>query len=326
MSVRRWGSDVRPWMSAPEAIAEPKGADVRLIVDPVWGYRRVEPLPSSDELDRFYESRYHDLISRGGRAPDLARLVTTGPDAAREREWLDATLYADVVQALEPVAAEGLPKRSLEIGCGTGELVRVLTSAGWEAVGIEPATEIADVGAAAGLPIEATTAADFLSAWRSDGSQLFSAILLMNVLEHVPAPGPLVAELVEALMPGGRLIIRVPNDFNPLQAVARDRLGHDPWWITVPDHLNYFDHASAAGLLERVGLEVVDQWGDYPMELFLLMGEDYIADRALGRELHERRRRLDLALEPALRRQIGRAWVAAGVGRNTTVVARHPRS
>jgi SAM-dependent methyltransferase len=313
-------------MSAPEVIAEITSADVRLIVDPIWGYRRVEPLPSADELDRFYESRYHDLIAQGGRAPELARLVTTGPDADRERTWLEATVYRDVVDALEPAANDGLPRRSLEIGCGTGELLRVLMASGWEAVGIEPATEIADVGRAAGLQIEAVTAAEFLAAWRVDGSRPFSALMLMNVLEHVPEPGPMVAALLEVLAPGALVIIRVPNDFNPLQAVARDRLGHDPWWITVPDHLNYFDHASAAGLLERVGLEVVDQWGDYPMELFLLMGEDYVADRSLGRELHERRRRLDLALEPALRRQIGRAWAATGLGRNTIVVARHPGS
>jgi SAM-dependent methyltransferase len=313
-------------MSAPEAPAATEGANVRLVVDPVWGYRRVEPLPTSDELDRFYESGYHDLISKGGRAPELARLVATGPDAERERAWLEATVYADVVDALEAAVNNGLPRRSLEIGCGTGELLRVLTAAGWEAIGVEPATEIANVGRAAGLQIEAVTAAEFLAAWRADVSRPFTAIMLMNVLEHVPEPGPLVAALVETVAPGGRVIIRVPNDFNPLQAVARDRLGHDPWWITVPDHLNYFDHTSAAGLLERVGLEVLDQWGDYPMELFLLMGEDYVGDRALGHELHERRRRLEFALEPALRRQIGRAWASTGLGRNTIVVARHPGS
>jgi hypothetical protein len=121
-------------MSAPEVLAAAEEANVRLIVDPVWGYRRVEPLPTADELDRFYESSYHDLIAQGGRAPELARLTKTGPDADRERAWLEATVYADVVEALEPAANEGLPRRSLEIGTGTGELLRVLTAAGWEAI------------------------------------------------------------------------------------------------------------------------------------------------------------------------------------------------
>src|SRR5437867_3334882 len=63
----------------------------RVIVDPVWGFRRLEPPPTSPELDTFYESRYRDLLDDGGRAPDLARLVAGGPDAAIEREWQAAT-------------------------------------------------------------------------------------------------------------------------------------------------------------------------------------------------------------------------------------------
>ena len=75
---RPWPSDARRSMSAPEALVAEEAANVRLIVDPVWGYRRVEPLPTSDELDRFYESDYRDLIVQGGRAPELARLVVDG--------------------------------------------------------------------------------------------------------------------------------------------------------------------------------------------------------------------------------------------------------
>lgn len=311
-------------MSAPEVVASPSGAAVRVIVDPEWGYRRIDPLPTSDELDRFYESRYRDLIDEGGRAPDLSRLVGTGPDLARERAWLAATVHADVVAALAPAAALGSPPRSMDVGCGTGDLLRVLADAGWDATGIEPATEIAAVGRSAGLHIEPATATEFLARWRADGAAPFAGITLMNVLEHVPSPGPLVRSLVEALVPGGHVVIRAPNDFNPLQTLARETLGHDPWWVVVPDHLNYFDHASAVGLVERLGLEVVDQWADFPMELFLLAGDDYVADPASGRIAHERRRRMELSVDAETRRRIGRAWVAAGIGRNTFLVARRP--
>jgi SAM-dependent methyltransferase len=313
-----------PPMSAPDVVAAASGEAVRVVIDPEWGYRRIDPLPTVEELDRFYESRYRDLIDGGGRAPELSRLVRTGPDAERERAWLAATVHADVVDALAPVAGLGTIPRSLDVGCGTGDLVRVLAGAGWAATGIEPATEIAAVGRAAGLQIEPDTAAEFLERWRRDGSVPFAAITLMNVLEHVPAPGPLLHSLLEALAPGGRVIVRVPNDFNPLQALAREALGHGQWWVVVPDHLNYFDHASAAGLLERLGLEIVDQWADFPMELFMLMGDDYVADPSAGPIAHERRRRMELTVDADTRRRIGRAWVTAGFGRNTFVVARLP--
>ena len=294
---------------------------LRLVIDPTWGYRRLDPVPTEAELGEFYESHYRTLVSRGGRGPDLARLAAGGPDADRERDWQAATLLADVVAALEPVAEAGAPKRALDVGCGTGELVGTLAAAGWDAMGTEPATELAEVGRARGLHIEPFMAPDYLRRWRASDGQAFGGITLLNVLEHVPDPAGLVRDLVTALAPGGRLVVRVPNDFNALQLAAQRALGGEPWWIAIPDHVNYFDHASIAGLLQRLGLEVVEQSADFPMELFLLMGDDYRGNPEVGRAAHERRRRLDLALDAPTRRSMGRTWAAAGLGRNAFVVA-----
>jgi SAM-dependent methyltransferase len=290
----------------------------------MWGYRRLDPLPSSAILDRFYESQYRDLLDSGGRAPDLARLITGGPEADAEREWQAATIHADVLAALDEGVGDGLPRRVLDVGCGTGELLRSLVRGGWEAVGTEPAAAIAEVGRAAGLQVEAATAAEYVARWRAGDGPPFGGIVLLNVLEHVPDPAALLVEVTEALAPGGLLIVRVPNDFSPLQEAAHRLLGGPPWWIVAPDHVNYFDHASIGALIERVGLPVIDRSADFPMELFLLMGDDYRGDPAVGRDMHQRRRRAEMAMEPETRRAIGRAWAAAGIGRNALVVARKP--
>jgi SAM-dependent methyltransferase len=149
-------------------------------------------------------------------------------------------------------------------------------------------------------------------------------MVLLNVLEHVPDPADLLTQVTGALAPGGLLIVRVPNDFSPLQADAQRALGGPDWWVVVPDHVNYFDHASIGHLIEGIGLTVVDRSADFPMEIFLLMGQDYRNDPAVGREVHRRRRRAELALDPETRRSMGRAWAAAGIGRNAFVVARKP--
>ena len=295
-----------------------------IVVDPVWGYRRLDPLPSSPELDRFYESQYRDLLEGGGRAPDLARLIAGGPEAKIEREWQAATIHADVLAALDEGVGKGLPRRVLDVGCGTGELLRSLVRGGWDAVGTEPAPAIAEVGRAAGLQIEAATATEFVARWRAAGGSPFAGIVLLNVLEHIPDPAGLLIEVTEALAPGGLLIVRVPNDFNPLQHAAQRQLGGPPWWVVAPDHVNYFDHASIGALIEQVGLPIVDRSADFPMELFLLMGDDYRRDPVVGRTVHQRRRRAEMAMEPETRRAIGRAWAAAGIGRNALVVARKP--
>jgi SAM-dependent methyltransferase len=294
------------------------------VVDPTWGYRRLDPLPTGLELDGWYESHYRDLLDQGGRAPDLARLIAGGPDAAAERAWQARTIHADVIDALDAGVAEGAPRRALDVGCGTGELVQALAGAGWEAIGTEPAAAIAEIGRARGLRIEGTTASAYLEKWRAEGEPPFGGITLMNVLEHVPDPAQLLLELAPALAPGGRLAVRVPNDFNPLQDAALRALGGEPWWVAVPDHVNYFDHASIAGLIEQVGLEVIDRSADFPMELFLLMGDDYRNDPNVGRQVHARRRQAEMALDAPTRRNLGRAWASAGIGRNAFVVARRP--
>ena len=285
-------------------------ANPDITIDPQWGFRRLDPSPSADSLSAFYESRYRDLLDAGGRAPDLARLMKGGADADRERAWLAATLHSDVIEAAEAATAEGLARRALDVGAGTGDLVRALEHAGWEAQGTEPAVEIAATARASGLDIRPMTATTFVDQWRREASPPFTLITLMNVLEHVPEPADLVTTLLEALSPGGRLVVRVPNDFNPLQDAAMRALGRDAWWVTIPDHVNYFDHATLARMLTGLGLELLDQLGDYPMELFLLGGDDYVGDPSVGAQVHERRRRIELSLPPSC----GGRWGAHGRG------------
>jgi hypothetical protein len=102
--------------------------------------------------------------------------------------------------------------------------------------------------------------------------------------------------------------------------------GSAPWWLAPPHHLNYFDFDSLSGLLERLGLEVMEAMTSFPMELFLLMGENYVGNDALGRECHTRRKRFDLSLEKAglghVRRKLYGALAKAGLGREAIIVAR----
>ena len=90
----------------------------------------------------------------------------------------------------------------------------------------------------------------------------------------------------------------------------------------MPDHVNYFTFDSLGRVLESLGLEVVDAIGDFPMEMFLLMGDDYVADRTLGPQCHRRRVAFELGLTGELRRSIYRNLARAQTGRNCFVFAR----
>ena len=298
------------WRSL-RAVTQPKP---RIVVDPIYGHRRVEPVPGSAELERYYQSRYYHRIRKDGRAAGLDRLLRGGPEGERERDWLRGTLYGDIAETLG-AAAPGA--RVLDVGCGTGDLVAALADAGLDAWGIEPSEEAATAGRSRGLRIHAEDLREFAAR-----GERFDALSLINVLEHVPDPATLLRQAAKLLNPDGVLCVQVPNDFSRLQTLAQRRLAKPPWWIAVPDHVSYFDFASLPAFLSGPGFDPFDVQADFPMELFLLLGEDYVDDPEVGRACHARRVELESAIPREERRALYRELARAGVGRNCLVFAR----
>lgn len=286
----------------------------RLVRHPEHGYRRYEPPPDPAELERFYERVYSHRAAAGEAAPDLGRLLADDVESRRERAWLGATLWSDVADMLRRHAPG---RRVLDVGCGSGDLLAALARNGFEVDGIEPSPRLAEAARKHGVTVR-TGRLEHGETKVGDRH----AVLLMNVLEHVPDPVATLRAARRRLCPGGLLVVRVPNDFSPLQEAARQQLGHEPWWLCWPDHVSYFDFPSLRSLLAACGFGSVETMGDFPMELFLLLGDDYVAQPELGRRCHRRRRRLEQALPTALRRDVYRALAGVGVGRNCLVAAR----
>jgi len=75
-------------------------------------------------------------------------------------------------------------------------------------------------------------------------------------------------------------------------------------------------------------MTVVERTTSFPMEAFVMMGENYIDDPVHGRACHTRRKKFDLALDNAglksVRRAFYRALADQGIGREAVVIARVP--
>lgn len=285
------------------------------------GFFQLDPLPSTDSLNEFYQSRYYDLLRQGGRAPEIRKLLDVAGERADELAWLEATLYQDVAATIRSQALVEGPV--LDVGCGAGDLVKWLSAQGFEASGLDPSIDA--VAAAKKRGVEAHCAT--LEAWaeqHANGGR-YRAITLMNVLEHVPDPVAVLASLQKLLMPGGVLVFRVPNDFTPIQAAAEaSGIERKHWWVAAPDHINYFQAESARAACAAVELDVVDITADFPMEFLLLMGVNYIDTPEDGARAHAMRRRFEMAMPIDMRQELYRGFAKQGMGRNILVTAQRP--
>jgi SAM-dependent methyltransferase len=206
----------------------------------------------------------------------------------------------------------------LEVGSGPGDLLDSFAGAGWSVTGLEPAVEVAEACRKRGLDVRAETLEQFLASSRMVSADV---IVLRLVLEHVRDPIGLLRSAHSGLRTGGTLIVEVPNDFNPLQEAARRTYELDRWWIAAPDHINYFDFPSLTRILEKLGFDIVERSTTFPMELFLLMGDNYVGDPETGAACHRRRQQLELSLDSTARRSLYGALAQAGLGRTCLMAA-----
>lgn len=287
-----------------------------VVEDESYGFRRLDPVPSNADIEEFYDKKYYQLIEEGKRGPDIQRLMAGGEAADVERNWQSATLYADVVEAIRRHAPG---KRVLEVGCGTGDLLLHLKEEELEVSGVEIAKAAADFARERGLDVFHGPFEDY--ARQEERQESIDSLLFMNVLEQTRDPVEIIGHCHRVLAPGGVLLIRSGNEFNALQSAACESLGKKQWWISTPDQINYFSFDSMRRLLDAEGFDVAEMQSDFPMEMFLLMGYDYIDTPETGRECHQRRVRFEMSLPADTRRAMYRSFADAGIGRCVFAVA-----
>ncbi len=149
---------------------------------------------------------------------------------------------------------------------------------------------------------------------------------MVNVLEHVTEPIKFLERIRGVMKSGALLGVTVPNDFSPLQKAFLKAKGHLPWFVHLPDHVNYFDFDSLKNVLEQNGFDVIDRSALYPLELFLLQDLDYVAHPELGPVAHQRRVMFEENLKKAGMTDVldhfYETLAAGGYGRDVMMVAK----
>lgn len=115
----------------------------------------------------------------------------------------DANFYAKYADTLKPDPPGG---RSLDVGCGAGQVVGRLTQAGFEAWGVdvsEPSIARARKFSERCLLYDGKTLPF------PDGH--FHSVGALNVLEHVEQPEDFLRELVRVAKPNAKVLVSSPN-------------------------------------------------------------------------------------------------------------------
>jgi len=214
----------------------------------------------------------------------------------------------------------------IDAGCGDGAFLQEMHKLGFEnLVGFDQSPGVERAKNLGFGEFSNSNIWDYLTEVEASGGSDADAIVMVNVLEHVTEPLDLLERIYAALPEKGLLCVTVPNDFSPLQQAFLKVKGHLPWFVHLPDHVNYFDFNTLNQALTRCGFNVIDQTALYPLELFLLQDLDYVAQPELGPEAHQRRVMFEENLKNAgmtdVLDKFYEALAAGGFGRDAMVVA-----
>jgi len=289
------------------------------VIDSVDGYdvinctlcefKHIAPIPVPAEQQALYTHEYYSV-----QKPEYLNRHR------EDREWWDLT-YGDRYDTFEKMLPPDR-RKILDIGSGPGFFLLHGKERGWQTIGIEPSTKAAAHSRDLGLEIME----GFLTTETASQLGEFDVVHMSEVIEHLPDPREMVSLVRRLLTPGGIAYVTAPNDYNPFQEALRKACGYQPWWVAPPYHINYFDFDSLSQLLSSCGFEVVLRETSFPIDMFLLMGDNYVGNDALGRQLHGKRKTLEHNLALAgmsdVKLTLYRAFASSGLGRHAQVVGR----
>jgi SAM-dependent methyltransferase len=184
-------------------------------------------------------------------------------DALYDQKWSEEWMAADfdctykdyIFTGILQDLAKLLPpdrRKLLDVGCHVGRMVYLAARCGWKADGVELNPRTAAFAAArTGLTIHRQNA----KALAASGSR-YDAVLLTDVLEHIPNPVPLLVEMRQLLDCGGVVSVKVPCGASQLlkQSIRHsfDR-SEDVGIGTNYVHINHFGPRSLKLALEKAG-------------------------------------------------------------------------
>ena len=169
------------------------------------------------------------------------------------------------LDTIESMLGGASGKKLLEIGCGTGVFLARAKKHGFNCEGLELSSYAADFVRKMGIPVETKSIED-----ANFSSGTWDAIVMREVIEHLPHPLESLRTIHSWLKPGGVLFMATGNYDSP----ERKLRGAD-WFYFMPEgHLYYFSNRTMVRYLRKAGFKTVrvTNQGDKLMEMLLKWG------------------------------------------------------
>lgn len=188
----------------------------------------TSPRPEERELGKFYESK--EYISHSDQATTF-------------RDRVYHALRKLTVKRKHRLLAKTHPQgHVLDVGCGTGDFLLHLQENGYQCQGVEQSRAANELAKGKGLRVHGKLA-------DLEAVPTFNVITLWHVLEHLPDPAGALATMRQMLLPGGLLILAVPD------RESWDAQHYGSKWAAwdVPRHLSHFRRHDVLSVLKRTG-------------------------------------------------------------------------
>ena len=209
----------------------------------------------------------------------------------------------------------------LDVGSGPGLFLRCAKDKGFNAIGLEPSIAAFEYSQSKyNVNVNNVTLDDI-----DQSMGKFDIIHNALVLEHILDPLKFILKIKSLLNKNGLIITIVPNDFNYIQEI-NVKLGQKHWWVNPFEHLNYFKKKSLRKLMKKAGFEILHESVTFPIDLFLLMDQNYIENNETGRFCHNMRKNFEFNLEKAnsnkFRKKLYKQFSKLGIGRELIIIVR----
>lgn len=210
------------------------GEVFQLLYDDEFDMLVTSPQPSEDELPKYYKSQ--DYISHTDTQRNLFEKLY---------HFIRRISLKKKLKLINLFFSE--EKMLLDIGCGTGEFLKIAQQNNWTVFGIEPNEKARSI--ANKKTNNSVSDIEELSNFKP---QSFDVITLWHVLEHLPRLKEHISILKSLLKSNGTLIIAVPN------YKSYDAKYYKEFWAAydVPRHFWHFSQTSISKLFEKENMYI----------------------------------------------------------------------